>query len=66
MYAKVKSQISILDLIRGSIIHSGNDACITLAEGIDGKEQNFVNRMNAKAEEIGLKNIDLPQFHRTA
>jgi|JI10StandDraft_1071094.scaffolds.fasta_scaffold25416_4 D-alanyl-D-alanine carboxypeptidase (penicillin-binding protein 5/6) len=55
MYAKAKSQISILNLIRGSIIHSGNDACITLAEGIDGKEQNFVNRMNAKAETIGLK-----------
>ena len=55
MYAKAKSQISILNLMRGSIIHSGNDACITLAEGIDGKEQNFVNRMNAKAETIGLK-----------
>ncbi|NMD08688.1 MAG: D-alanyl-D-alanine carboxypeptidase, partial [Phyllobacteriaceae bacterium] len=54
MYAQAKSEISILDLIRGSIIHSANDACITLAEGIDGKEQNFVNRMNAKAEEIGL------------
>lgn len=56
MYAKAKSEISILNLLRGSIIHSGNDACITLAEGIDGKEQTFVNRMNAKAEEIGLKN----------
>jgi serine-type D-Ala-D-Ala carboxypeptidase (penicillin-binding protein 5/6) len=56
MYAKVKSQISVLDLLKGSIIHSGNDACITLAEGIDGKEQTFVNRMNAKAAEIGLKN----------
>ncbi len=56
MYAKVKSEISILNLLRGSIIHSGNDACITLAEGIDGKEQAFVNRMNAKAAELGLKN----------
>ena len=56
MYAKAKSEISILNLLRGSIIHSGNDACITLAEGIDGKEQTFVNRMNSKAEAIGLKN----------
>ncbi len=55
MYAKAKSEISIINLLRGSIIHSGNDACITLAEGIDGKEQTFVNRMNAKADEIGLK-----------
>ncbi|MFT3672033.1 D-alanyl-D-alanine carboxypeptidase family protein [Aestuariivirga sp.] len=56
MYAKAKSEISVLNLLRGSIIASGNDACITLAEGIDGKEQTFVNRMNTKAEEIGLKN----------
>ena len=56
MYAKAKSEISIINLIRGSIIHSGNDASITLAEGIDGKEQTFVNRMNSKAETIGLKN----------
>lgn len=56
MYAKAKSEISVLNLLRGSIIASGNDACITLAEGIDGKEQTFVNRMNAKADEIGLKN----------
>lgn len=56
MYAKAKSQISVLNLLRGSIVVSGNDACITLAEGIDGKEQTFVNRMNTKAEEIGLRN----------
>jgi D-alanyl-D-alanine carboxypeptidase (penicillin-binding protein 5/6) len=56
MYAEAKSDIAIIDLIRGSIIHSANDACITLAEGIDGKEQAFVDRMNAKAEDIGLKN----------
>lgn len=56
MYAKAKSEISIINLLRGSIIHSGNDACLTLAEGIDGKEQTFVNRMNAKAAAIGLKN----------
>jgi serine-type D-Ala-D-Ala carboxypeptidase (penicillin-binding protein 5/6) len=56
MYAKAKSEISVIDLIRGSIIHSANDGCITLAEGVDGKEQAFVNRMNSKAEAIGLKN----------
>jgi len=56
MYAKAKSEISILNLLKGSIIDSANDACITFAENIDGKEQNFVNRMNAKAGELGLKN----------
>lgn len=56
MYAQAKQQISVIDLLRGAIIALGNDAAITLAEGVDGKEQNFVNRMNAKAAEIGLKN----------
>ncbi len=56
MYAQVKSEISVLDLLRGSIVHSANDGCIILAEGIDSREQIFVNRMNAKAAAIGLKN----------
>lgn len=55
MYAKAKTQISVADLLRGAIVASGNDACLVLAEGIDGKESAFVNRMNIKAEEIGLK-----------
>ncbi|MFO1033659.1 MAG: D-alanyl-D-alanine carboxypeptidase family protein [Hyphomicrobiales bacterium] len=55
MYAQAKQEIRVIDLIRGAIIDSGNDACLTLAEGIDGKEQTFVNRMNAKAAELGLK-----------
>lgn len=56
MYAQAKQQISVIDLLRGAIIALGNDAAITLAEGVDGKEQNFVNRMNSKAAELGLKN----------
>src|SRR5438445_663568 len=41
MFAKVNSQIRVEDLIRGLVIDSGNDAAITLAEGIAGTEENF-------------------------
>ena len=42
------------DLIRGMIVQSGNDATLTLAEGIGGSEENFVARMNEMARKMGL------------
>ena len=40
--------------MHGIIIASGNDACVTLAEGIAGSEETFAEMMNEKAEEIGM------------
>ena len=54
MFAKLHSQISVQDLIRGMIIQSGNDACIVLAEGIAGNEIEFASRLTKRAREIGL------------
>jgi D-alanyl-D-alanine carboxypeptidase (penicillin-binding protein 5/6) len=54
MFARVKSEISVDDLIHGVIIQSGNDACITIAEGMAGTEATFANMMNAEARRIGL------------
>ena len=45
-------------MIRGIIISSGNDACIALAEGIAGTEEEFVIMMNEKAQEIGMLNTN--------
>jgi D-alanyl-D-alanine carboxypeptidase (penicillin-binding protein 5/6) len=42
------------DLLRGILIQSGNDACIVVAEGLAGSEEEFANRMNKKAKELGL------------
>ncbi|MFN7038330.1 MAG: D-alanyl-D-alanine carboxypeptidase family protein [Alphaproteobacteria bacterium] len=56
MFIHVNDQVSIQDLLRGIIIQSGNDACITIAEGMSGSEENFAHAMNEKAKEIGLKN----------
>jgi D-alanyl-D-alanine carboxypeptidase (penicillin-binding protein 5/6) len=56
MFAKLKSSISVSDLIQGVIVQSANDGCIILAEGIAGSEAKFAEMMNARAKEIGLKN----------
>ena len=58
MFIMLNDQVSIEDLLKGIIIVSGNDACVALAEGISGSEEDFVILMNEKAEEIGLENTN--------
>jgi D-alanyl-D-alanine carboxypeptidase (penicillin-binding protein 5/6) len=55
MFVKYNSLVKVEDLIRGVIVQSGNDACIVLAEGIYGSEEQFVAKMNEKAKELGLE-----------
>lgn len=47
-------KVSVEDLLKGIIIVSGNDACLALAQGIAGTEEEFVNMMNSMAQKIGL------------
>ena len=54
MFLDIHSQVRIEDLLRGLIVQSGNDAAITLAEGIAGTEDNFAALMNKRAAELGL------------
>ncbi|EJF87272.1 D-alanyl-D-alanine carboxypeptidase family protein [Bartonella rattimassiliensis] len=54
MFAKIKTEISVSDLLRGLIIVNGNDAAIILAEGISGNEADFAHLMNQRAKIIGL------------
>jgi D-alanyl-D-alanine carboxypeptidase (penicillin-binding protein 5/6) len=54
MFAKLKSQIRVEDLIKGVIIQSANDGCIVLAEGIAGTEENFAKLMTERARTIGM------------
>ncbi len=56
MYAELNSKIRVIDLLRGAIIQSANDACIILAEGIAGSELAFTELMRKKADALGLKN----------
>ncbi len=54
MFLPIGSKVTVAELLRGIIIHSGNDACIALAEGIAGDEASFANLLNERAAAIGL------------
>ncbi len=55
MFAAINSKVSVDDLLHGAIIQSGNDACIALAEGMDGNESSFAaDMMTKRARELGL------------
>jgi D-alanyl-D-alanine carboxypeptidase (penicillin-binding protein 5/6) len=54
MFVRVDTQVPVEDLIKGMIVQSGNDACVTLAEGIAGSEENFAQMMNREAKRLGM------------
>lgn len=55
MFVKVDTRVNVEDLLRGIIVQSGNDACIVVAEGLSGSEEEFANSMTAHARELGLE-----------
>ena len=56
MFIMVGDEVSVENLLKGIIISSGNDACVALAEGIAGSEEEFAILMTSKAKEIGMEN----------
>lgn len=58
MFIVPNDRITVLNLLKGIIIASGNDACIALAEGIAGSEAAFASMMNDKAKSIGMTNTN--------
>ena len=58
MFVMVGDEVSVENLLKGIIIASGNDACIALAEGIAGTEEEFAILMTAKAKELGMDNTN--------
>jgi len=58
MFIMVGDQITVENLLRGIIVSSGNDACVALAEGIAGTEEEFAIMMTSKAQEIGMTNTN--------
>lgn len=74
MFVRVDTQVPVEDLIKGMIVQSGNDACVTLAEAIAGSEENFAQMMNREAQRLGMKNSHFmnstglpdPQHYTTA
>ena len=58
MFIMVGDEVTVENLLKGIIIASGNDACVALAEGIAGTEDEFAIMMTAKAKEIGMENTN--------
>ena len=58
MFIMLNDKVSLENLLKGIIIVSGNDACVALAEGLAGSEEDFAILMNEKADEIGMQNTN--------
>ena len=56
MYLREGEKVSIDELIKGIAVVSGNDACVAIAEGIFGSEQNLIEKMNQKLLDLNLQN----------
>ena len=58
IFLKVGEKMTVEDLLKGVAIASGNDAVGALAERVSGSEEQFVKRMNTRAQDLGLKNTN--------
>lgn len=59
MFVEAGTTVRVDDLIHGITVHSGNDACVVVAENLAGTEEEFANQMNVRARELGLEHTHL-------
>ena len=58
IWLETGEEMSVIELLKGIIMASGNDAIVAMAEYVAGSEENFVKMMNEKAKKLGLKNTN--------
>lgn len=58
IWLEVGEQMTVEELLKAVVIASANDACTALAEFVSGSDGTFVQRMNARAKELGLKDTN--------
>jgi D-alanyl-D-alanine carboxypeptidase len=63
MYLKPGETLTVLDLLYGLMLASGNDAAVALAKHTAGSVEAFAARMNARAEELGCRNSHFVNPH---
>lgn len=56
IFLSVKDRLPLETMLKAITIASANDACVAVAEFLGGTEENFVDQMNEKAKELGMKN----------
>lgn len=59
MFLDVGAQVPVKALIQGIIVQSGNDACVVVAEGLGGTEDEFAAMMTKRAHELGLSSVEM-------
>lgn len=63
LFLQPNQTAKVEDLLKGIAVASGNDAVVAMAEKIAGSEEKFVDMMNKKAKELGLKNTQFKNPH---
>lgn len=63
MFIEVGTDVPLMDLYRGLIVQSGNDASVAIAEHVAGSESAFVSLMNSWAQKLGLENTGYTNPH---
>ncbi|MGF1759800.1 D-alanyl-D-alanine carboxypeptidase [Photobacterium sagamiensis] len=63
MFIEVGTEVSMIDLFRGLIIQSGNDASVAIAEHVAGSEGAFVSLMNSWAQKLNMQNSQFANAH---
>ncbi len=63
IFIEANTKVKVIDLLKGIGIASANDAAVAMAEYIGGTEENFVNMMNKRAQELGAYNTNFKNSH---
>lgn len=56
MFLEAGEELSVNDMLKGIAVASANDGCVAMAEFLEGSEGAFVEKMNSRASELGMKN----------
>ena len=56
MFLRTGERVTVRNLIQGIIVQSGNDACVVVAEGLEGSEAEFARKMTIRAKKLGMMN----------
>ena len=63
MFVELGSSVALIDLIKGVVVQSGNDASVAVAEHVAGSEAVFVDLMNRYAQTVGMRNSRFANAH---
>ncbi len=56
MFLEAGEELTVSDMLKGIAVASANDGCVAMAEHLSGSEEAFVDKMNTRAKELGMKN----------